>query len=83
VTGGRIRGPRPAADAHAPDEEIGVVGKLTIGILLVAALKGLVKLGAMAGAAFLGWKLGRSLLERRTEHPETVAIPIETEATSF
>lgn len=46
------------------DRGMGIAAKLTLGVLLWSATKGLMKLGAMAGAALLGWKLVTRMLGR-------------------
>ena len=56
------------------DEEMGIGTKLTLGLLLWKLAKGGVKLGAMAGAAVLGWKLATRAFDRTASQTETPAI---------
>ena len=48
------------------DEEMGLGAKLTLGLILWKLTKGIVKLGAMAGAAVLGWRVATKLVDRAT-----------------
>ena len=49
---------------HRDDDEMGIGAKLTLGLLLWKTTKGVVKLGAMAGAAVLGWRLVSRMFDR-------------------
>jgi hypothetical protein len=65
---------RRTRDRH-DDDDLGLGGKLTLGLFVWKATKGLVKLGAMVGAAVLGWRLVRGVLERQgSSTSETAAV---------
>jgi hypothetical protein len=65
---------RGAREKH-DDDDMGMSGKLTLGLLIWKTTKGLVKLGAMVGAAVLGWRLVRGMLERSgSSTSETAAV---------
>ncbi len=51
---------------HRDDEEMGIGAKLTLGLILWKLTKGVVKIGAMAGAAVLGWRVATRLVDRAT-----------------
>ena len=60
---------------HRDDEEMGLGAKLTLGLILWKVTKGIVKLGAMAGAAVLGWRVATRLVDRATSSgTETPAV---------
>ncbi len=44
-----------------------LVGKLTLAMMVVKGLRGLVKLGALAGAAALGWIAGERAVQAATD----------------
>jgi hypothetical protein len=46
------------------NDEPGLVGKIALVALIGKGLGGLLKLGAMAGAAFVGWTVGRKAIDR-------------------
>ena len=52
---------------HRGDEEMGIGTKLTLGFVLWSITKGAVKLGAMAGAAVLGWRVVSRMFDRNSE----------------
>jgi hypothetical protein len=57
------------------DDEMGIGAKLTLGLLLWKATKGVVKVGALAGAAVLGWRLVGRMFERSgASESETPAV---------
>jgi hypothetical protein len=53
-----------SAKTDRDDEEMGIGAKLTLGIFLWKMTKGVVKLGAMAGAAVLGWRLVSRMFDK-------------------
>jgi hypothetical protein len=60
---------------HRDDEEMGIGAKLTLGVFLWKMTKGVVKLGAMAGAAVLGWRLVSRMFDKTgSMESETPAI---------
>ena len=56
------------------DDEMGIGAKLTLGLLLWKATKGVVKIGALAGAAVLGWRLVSRMFDRGASENEATAI---------
>jgi hypothetical protein len=46
------------------NDEPGVIGKIALAALIGKALGGVIKVGAMAGAAFVGWTVGRKAIDR-------------------
>ncbi|HSL11890.1 MAG TPA: hypothetical protein VLA82_11310 [Actinomycetota bacterium] len=57
------------------DQDMGIGAKLTLGVVLWKFAKGLVKLGAMAGAAVLGWRMVSRMFDRQgTTDTETPAV---------
>lgn len=53
------------------DDEMGIGAKFTLGLVLWKVVKGVVKLGAMAGAAVLGWRLVSRMFDQRDSAAET------------
>lgn len=47
------------------DDEMGIGTKFTFGLVLWKTTKGLVKIGAMAGATVLGWQLVSRMFDRK------------------
>jgi len=46
------------------DQDMGIGAKLTLGVALWKTVKGVVKIGAMAGAAVLGWRMISKMFDR-------------------
>lgn len=46
------------------NDEPGVIGKIALVALVGKALGAVLKVGAMAGAAFVGWTVGRKAVNR-------------------
>lgn len=57
------------------DQDMGIGAKLTLGVMLWKAVKGVVKIGAMAGAAVLGWRMISKMFDRMgTSESQTPAV---------
>jgi hypothetical protein len=62
---------------HRDDDEMGIGAKLTLGLILWKVAKGVVKIGAMAGAAILGWRVATRMFDRATSSSsESTEAPV-------